>query len=184
MWKAQGPDVMALLGVTPTKIAKENSLVTAKAEEEYRWETWELGKDLQNIPDKTLGTWKDGSYMREIKKAYAKGLLTPPSPKLKLDEDQRKKRKTGSYSPRFNPPSSDDDSGNEEMEYKNEDNSENESDELEGSMDDTEEDKDSNKKEEENDSHNDEDNDDEQSYESEADETSENEESEGMSTHS
>lgn len=74
-WHAQGGDIHALIGITPEALAIENSIRTAIAEEENRQFIRQFGFDLQNMSDELLRSFKDGYYMIEVKRAWAKGLF-------------------------------------------------------------------------------------------------------------
>ena len=71
-WAVQGPSVKALMGVDPTEITIENSLVEYCAKEDNRAMLRELGKDLQLIDNERLSNYPDYSYMDEVKQWYTK----------------------------------------------------------------------------------------------------------------
>ena len=58
-WAVQGPSVKALMGVDPTEITIENSLVEYCAKEDKRAMLRELGKDLQLIDNERLSNYLD-----------------------------------------------------------------------------------------------------------------------------
>ena len=71
-WAVQGPSVKALMGVDPTEITIENSLVEYCAKEDNRAMLRELGKDLQLIDNERLSNYPDYFYMDEVKQWYTK----------------------------------------------------------------------------------------------------------------
>ena len=71
-WAVQGPSVKALMGVDPTEITIENSLVEYCAKEDNRAMLRELGKDLQLIGNERLSNYPDYFYMDEVKQWYTK----------------------------------------------------------------------------------------------------------------
>ena len=74
MWAHNGDKIIALLQVTPTECAIENSKITAHQEEENRKTLYNLGFDLQNLSDEFLhNSFKDGYYMVAVKKAFESG---------------------------------------------------------------------------------------------------------------
>ena len=56
-WEAQGDNIMGLLG-SKRKIIERNS---------------QIGRDLQQVDNTILSQFKDGAYMIELKRAYARG---------------------------------------------------------------------------------------------------------------
>lgn len=76
-WEAQG-DVLPLYGVDPTQSAVENSIATADAEEKERRYIFELGHDLQSMPDDDIiRLWpSDSVYMLGIKYKHPRQHLT------------------------------------------------------------------------------------------------------------
>ena len=71
-WAVQGPIIKALMGVDPTEITLENSLVEYCAKEDNRAILRELGKDLQLIDNERLSNYLDYFYMDEVKQWYIK----------------------------------------------------------------------------------------------------------------
>jgi len=72
-WEAQGDNIMGLLGATPTEMAIMNSIRTAVQEENHREYLSQIGRDLQQVDNTILRQFKDGAYMIELKRAYARG---------------------------------------------------------------------------------------------------------------
>ena len=72
-WSVQGGNIVALLGATPTEIAIMNSIRTAVQEDNHRGYLAQIGRDLQEVDDTILRQFKDGAYMIELKRAYARG---------------------------------------------------------------------------------------------------------------
>ena len=70
-WRAQGPNIFGPLGVNPTDLAIQNSIVTAEAEEERRQWLDQMGGDLQHMDDKYIVRFNDGHFLKAIKKRYA-----------------------------------------------------------------------------------------------------------------
>ena len=60
------------MGVDPTEITIENSLVEYCAKEDNRAMLRELGKDLQLIDNERLSNYLDYFYMDEVKQWYTK----------------------------------------------------------------------------------------------------------------
>ena len=72
-WEAQGGNIVGLLGATPTEMAVMSSIRTAVQEENHREYLSQIGRDLQQVNDAILRQFKDGAYMIELKRAYARG---------------------------------------------------------------------------------------------------------------
>ena len=60
------------MGVDPTEITIENSLIKYCAKEDNRAMLRELGKDLQLIDNERLSNYLDYFYMDEVKQWYTK----------------------------------------------------------------------------------------------------------------
>ena len=78
LWEAQGRDILPLLTITPTTAAIENSLVTAAGEAARREWLYSMAKDLQEIPDERLRSFKDAPWMLAVKAGYREGTILPP----------------------------------------------------------------------------------------------------------
>ncbi len=79
-WLQQGPNVLPILSMTPTQQAIELSILTACSQESHRQWLYHLGGQLQEIPEDRLAQFRDGAWLKELKRAYAAGRLAPPGP--------------------------------------------------------------------------------------------------------
>ena len=74
LWLAQGVHVLPLRATTPTHLTIMNSLATAELEEKSREFIADMGRDLQDIDDERLKSFRDRHWLIEIKKMYASKL--------------------------------------------------------------------------------------------------------------
>lgn len=81
LWDLNGPADIALLSVTPTELATQNSMVTANAEAQNRKIKYDMGFDLAQNPmsDEVMRhRYKDGAVMVEVRRAFIRGKYNPP----------------------------------------------------------------------------------------------------------
>jgi hypothetical protein len=72
-WDQYGNQALALINVSPTELAIENSNVTKRGEDENRITLYNMGLDLQHVDDERLRPLTDGHYMIAVKDAFKRG---------------------------------------------------------------------------------------------------------------
>jgi hypothetical protein len=74
-WLAQKPlgRVQAVLGISPSALAIDNSIRTAIQEKTRREQLSNMAHDIASIDDSILCQFSDGAYLLALKKAYKRG---------------------------------------------------------------------------------------------------------------
>ena len=72
-WDLYGNQALALINVSPTQLAIENSNVTKRGEDENRITLYNMGLDLQHVDEERLRALKDGHYMIAVQEAFKRG---------------------------------------------------------------------------------------------------------------
>ena len=69
-WQANGGLTLAIISMTPTDLAIDNSIRTLCAEKKRREFLLEMAQGLQHVADEIIGMFKDRHFLRALKKYY------------------------------------------------------------------------------------------------------------------